>query len=312
MKSSPASSGISRVPRKLWLAVLIGVVAAVVALLLAYRGSGGHAPTGGHASTSFVGDFESGLAPWKSTGGGAQCANYGMPSGSGGHYRGDFYLDSSNPGQGSTSGRFDLPAQSTYPLEVCNIITGPLKNTVGTDGFYGLMVLAPAGYNYPGFGDVIEGLHFVNVYRAPINLVLRTGHLAIDLETGACTTRGCAYRNGSACTPSSSVTCLAPKDVIPTFTGGRWYEIVTHVHWTSDSSGLIETWYRRKGSSAWTATASYGGIPTEQWEAGTSCCTSSYDDEIASYTAALSAPLTIWLDNQTTGSSFSAVAATMP
>ena len=291
---------------------VVVVAAVVVALLLAYRGSGRHAPTGGHASPSFVGDFESGLTPWKSSGGGAQCANYGTPSGGGGHYRGDFYLDSSNPGQGTTSGRFDLPAQSTYPLEVCDVITGPLMNTVGTDGYYGLMVLAPAGYNYPGFGDVIEGLHFVNVYSAPVNLVIRTGHLAIDLETGACTTKGCAYRNGSGCTPSSSVTCLAPKDVIPTFTGGRWYEIVTHVHWASDSSGLIETWYRPKGSSTWTATASYSGIPTEQWTAGTSCCASHYDDEIASYTAALSAPLTIWLDNQTTGSSFSAVAATMP
>jgi polysaccharide lyase-like protein len=297
------------VPRKLWFAVL---VVALVAFLLAYRGFFGNGGNGGNGQAGFVADFESGLTPWKAGGGGAQCANYGTPSGGGSHYRGDFFLDNSNVGQGATSGRFVLAAQSTYPLEVCDIITGPVKNTVGTDGYYGLMVYTPTGFSIGGFGDVIEGLHFVNVYAAPINLVLRTGHLAIDLESGPCTTSGCAYRNGSSCTPSPSVSCLAPKDVIPSLNPGQWYEIITHVHWASDPSGLVETWYRPKGATNWAATARYSGIPTQQWKTGTTCCVASYIDEIGSYTSALQNPLTIWLDNQITASSFSAVATTMP
>jgi hypothetical protein len=269
--------------------------------------------SGRTASMPFIGNFESGLTPWTSTGGAAQCANHGVASG-GTHYRGTLTMDSTTVGQGAVSARFDLAAQSTYPLEVCDIITGNMPNTLGADGYYGLMVYAPAGFSIGGFGDVIVGLHFVNVYAAPIELVLQTNRVDLTLETGACTSTGCHYRNGSGCSASSTVTCLGPQAAVPagSFSGGTWYEIITHVHWAADSTGAVQTWYRVKGTSTWTATANYSGIPTEQWTSNSSCCVTSYDDEYSSYTSQLSSPLTIWLDNITNGPSFNTIATTMP
>jgi hypothetical protein len=252
---------------------------------------------------SFVGDFESGVTPWKSAGGGAQCSNYGTPSG-GSHYRGTLAFDTTNPGQGATSGRFDLAAQSTYPLEACGIATGTYSNVVGDDQYLGLMLRVPVGFSVGGFGDVIAEYHFVGVLSAPIELVAWGDRLELSLLTGACTSTGCAYRAGTG---------YPAKPVIPSgvFTGGVWWETIVHVHWATDSSGTIQAWYRPAGASSWTATASWSGIPTEQWRAG-QAVPSKYVDIIGSYTNALQSPLAIWLDNQTSSSSFSSAAATMP
>jgi hypothetical protein len=259
--------------------------------------------TGPASSPSFVADFESGVASWKSTGGGAQCSNYETPSG-GSHYRGTLAFDTTNPGQGATSGRFDLAAQSTYPLEVCDNVTGTYPNVVGADQYLGLMLRVPVGFSVGGFGNVIAEYHFVGVFSAPIQLVAWGNRLELSLQTGSCTSTGCAYR---------AKTGYAPKPVIPAgvFTGGVWWETILHIHWATDSSGTIQAWYRQKGASSWTPTASWSGIPTEQWAAG-KAVPSRYVDIIGSYTSKLSAPLAIWLDNQVTASSFSSLAATMP
>jgi hypothetical protein len=260
--------------------------------------------SGSAPSPSFVGDFESGVASWTSTGGGPQCSNYGTPSGGGGRYRGTLAFDTTNPGQGATSGRIDLAAQSTYPLEACGIVNGPYPNVVGDDQYLGLMLRVPVGFSVGGFGDVIAEYHFVGVLSAPIELVAWGNRLELSLLTGACTSTGCAYRNGTG---------YPAKPVIPTgvFTGGVWWETIVHVHWATDSTGTIQAWYRQKGASSWTPTASWSGIPTEQWAAG-QAVPSKYVDIACSYTSKLTSPLTIWLDNQTTGPSFSSVAATMP
>lgn len=281
----------------------------------------------GNSQGGSVGDFESGLTAWKAGGGGAQCANYGTPS-TNGHLRGDLTLDHTIVGQGTTSGRFDLPADpapSTYPLEACDLVTGSQPLQLGSDDYYGLMLYVPQGWtiaNNSFWGAIIAEYHFVNVWGAPVTLELHPDHLTLALETGSCNpvtsgSPGCQYRSNAdhPCTSTSSYTCLPGYTAIPrgALVQGKWNEIIMHVHWASDSSGQIQTWYRVKGSPTWTQSTNITGYPTVQWNSSTGCCTSSYVDlNAAAYTAALSAPLTLWLDNSITGPTYNSIATTMP
>jgi Polysaccharide lyase len=305
--------------KKLLLTTLVVVLSA---LLFALRGA-----FEGRASSQ-RGDFEAGLAAWTAQrGGGAQCANYGTPS-KPPRLRGTFTLDQAIVGQGTSSGRFDLPADSapgTYPLEACDLVTGSQPLGLGSDAYYGLMVYVPQGWtiaNKAFWGVAIAGYHFQNIWGAPIEFELHPDHVTLSLETGGCypyttSTPGCQYRSNadnSSCTSNSSHTCLPALYVIPrgALAQGRWNEIIMHVHWAADSSGQIQTWYRVKGSSGWTQSSNVNGYPTVQWNNANGCCSANYVDEHMAYTAALTAPLTLWLDNILTGPSFNTIATQMP
>jgi hypothetical protein len=160
--------------------------------------------------------------------------------------------------------------------------------------------------------------HFQNVYGAPVSFQLHPDHITLALQTGACNNHttaqpGCAYHT-NADNPDGHPGTLPAYYAVPpgAFREGMWNEVLMHVHWASDSTGSVQTWYRVKGASVWTPSASVSGIPTVQWDVRTGCCAGSWIDLSEAYTGALSAPLSIWLDNQVSGSSFAAVAATMP
>jgi hypothetical protein len=272
---------------------------------------------------TFDGTFETGITPWTSQGGSAQCANYGTPS-SAPRLRGNFYLDTSAAGQGTHSGRFTLPADSnpsTYPLEACDLDTGARPLGLGTDSYSGLMVYVPDGWtiaNNAFFGVEIAEYHFQNVYGAPVSFQLHADHVTLALQTGSCnnhatTAPGCVYHS-NADNPSGNPGTLPAEYAIPrgALRQGAWNEILMRVHWASDNSGQIQTWYRVKGAPAWTPSSNLTGIPTSQWDVSTGCCTAGYSDLAEAYTGALSAPMSLWLANEITGSSFNAIAQNMP
>jgi hypothetical protein len=280
---------------------------------------------------TFAGNFENGITPWKTGGGGAQCANYGTPSNSP-RLRGNFNLVSNPAGQGLTAGEITLPADtnpSTYPLEACDLVTASQPMVLPTDQYYGLMVYVPAGWTIPArsasaswWGVEIAQLHFGSIYSAPIALQLHPDHITINYEAGGCnpygsSAPGCRYRSNAdapSCMNSTTVTCL-PKDyAIPpgAFVQGKWNELIMHVHWAPDSTGEFQTWYRTMGSTAWTESSSLNGYPTLQWSNTGTCCMTSYVDLTEAYTPALTAPLSVWMDNDVVGSGFGSVAASMP
>jgi Polysaccharide lyase len=296
------------------------LIVALPALMLASRELHGSGPT------SFAGNFESGLAPWTSTGGSVQCANYGTASNPG-HLRGDFTLDHTVVGQGSSSGRFDLPASpGGYQSEVCDLLTKPMSQTLPADEYYGLMLYVPPGWtiaNNSFWGVIIAEYHFVGVWGAPVILELHPEHVTLALETGACTSYtasnpGCRYRSNAdhrRCRSTRRFRCLPGYTAIPrgALVQGQWNEVILHVHWASDSSGQIQSWYRVKGAPGWTQSSNISGIPTVQWDNAKGCCTKGYVDlNAAAYTAALSAPLSLWLDNILTSPSFNTIATRMP
>ena len=210
---------------------------------------------------TFDGNFESGIAPWKTGGGGAQCSNYGTPSTSP-RLRGTFQLVTSPVGQGATAGEFSLPtdsAPSTYPLEACDLVPPSQPFTLGADQYLGLMVYVPIGWTIPNtafYGVNVDELHFQNIVGAPITLQLHPDHVTVAIESGACNTTatppGCAYRSNADttfCPSGPTVTCLPHYYAIPpgALVQGVWNEIIMHVRWASDSTGQFQTWYRSGG-----------------------------------------------------------------
>jgi hypothetical protein len=165
-------------------------------------------------------------------------------------------------------------------------------------------------------------MHFQNIYGAPITLELHPGNVTLELQTGGCADHttakpGCQYRSNAGHPPCSiaGVTCLPGYYAIPpgAFVQGSWNEIVLHVVWSNSSAaGQIQSYYRVKGGKAWTEASNVRGIPTVQWNNANHCCATNYDDQIEAYTAGVSAPVSVWLDNVVDGTSLTAVEGSMP
>ena len=272
------------------------------------------------AGLTFNGNF-TGLSPWSTGGGGAQCANYGTPSQSP-RLRGSLNFVTNVAGM-ANAGEITLPANSntsTFPLEACDLLPSAQPIGLGTDGYYGLMVYVPQGWtisNNAFDGVEIEEYHFQNVYGAPISFQLHADHITMALQTGACNNHttsapGCAYHS-NADNPNGNPGNLPAYYAIPpgAFQPGAWNDIVMHVHWASDSTGQIQTWYKVNGAGAWTQSSNVTGIPTVQWDNTRGCCYATSVDETEAYTAALSSPLSVWFGNDVSGQTFNAVANVM-
>jgi Polysaccharide lyase len=269
---------------------------------------------------TFNGTFST-MTPWTSAGGGIQCANHGTPSQSP-RLRGTF-TQTSNVNGMTNSGQFSLPADSsnsTYPLEACDVVTGSHPIGLGTDDYYGLSVYVPQGWTIPNKafdGVEIQEYHFQNVYGAPISFQLHADHVTLAVQTGACNNHttaapGCVYHS-NADNPNGNPGTLPAYYVIPrgALVEGQWNQMLMHVHWASNSTGQIQTWYKTSSSGTWNSSSNITGIPTVQWDTTRACCANNYADESEAYTGALSAPLSLWLGQDLTGSSFNATANAM-
>jgi Polysaccharide lyase len=238
--------------------------------------------------------------------------------------RGTFVLENSIVGQGTGALEITLPVDTdltTFPLEACGLITSATPIGLGTDAYYGLMIYVPQGWTIPNsafYGVNVYELHFQNVYGAPITLQVHPDHVTLALETGGCDNHatahpGCTWRS-NADAPQGSRPTLRGYYAIPPgrFVQGAWNEVIVHVHWSDTASGMVQTYYRVKGARRWLPSSSISGIPTVQWDNALGCCAPTYDDQLEAYTAGVSAPLSIWLDNAVTGTSLAVVEATMP
>jgi Polysaccharide lyase len=238
--------------------------------------------------------------------------------------RGTYAFESSIVGQGASAVQITLPTDTdlaTFPLEACGLLTAPAPIGLGTDGYYGLMVYVPVGWTIPNsafFGVNIYELHFQNIYAAPVTLQLHPHHVTLALETGGCANHltvqpGCRWRS-NADVPHGAQPTLPGYYAIPpgALVQGAWNEVVVHVHWSNTSSGEVDTYYRLKGQRGWKQSSSISGIATVQWDNARGCCDPTYTDQLEAYTAGLSSPMSIWLDDAVDGTSLAAVERIMP
>jgi hypothetical protein len=92
---------------------------------------------------------------------------------------------------------------------------------------------------------------------------------------------------------------------------GLWHELVVHVHWATDSSGLVAVWHRLKGQRAWKRTAFLTGYPTLAVDENGNYPLRT-GDKIGAYRARSFAPTSVWLDGFSRSHSFAAAAANLP
>jgi hypothetical protein len=266
------------------------------------------------SSLTFAGDFANGsILPFV----GAQCANYGVESANY-HQRGTLAVENNIVAMGSFSGRVDLPANvSPYTTSVCELLHS-VPVGLGTDQYYGYMFYVPQGWDTgtKGFWGVqVAQFHFTNVWGSPIAFQLHDDHMTLALETGACypvgsPSPGCTWRSQADLKsgPNMPGYYVIPPGSMPQ---GHWYEIAMHVHWATDSTGQIQTWYRQKGQTAWIPTASVSGIPTVQWAYGYPPATYAVD-KVGAYRAYSTVPISVWFDHFSLANTKSAITSSMP
>jgi hypothetical protein len=270
----------------------------------------------GSGSGLFTGDFETGdLSQWNW---GSQCSNTGTSSDDS-IVRGPVSVESSLVGEGGFAARFDLPANGLR--QACEVLD---HRPLVTDTYYSLMFYLPASgqttnswgttlaqLNYQGIWGPPEGLFAVNsttLGEAVPNAVIMV------LQSGFCYS---VYSSSPGCTNVASVyqsTLSMPAQyAVPPgqLTLGVWHELVCHIHFAVDSSGVFECWHKLKGQTAWTKTGSYTGYPTVQWTA-TPKLPSEDVDKIGAYRPGDSTAWTQYMDGFRAGTSFNAVAATLP
>jgi hypothetical protein len=259
----------------------------------------------------FTGDFETGnVSQWTW---GAQCAN--TSSAPMLFTRGTITVQSEVVAQGKYAARIDLPA-APGDKTACETLS---KRTigVGTDDYYGLMVRFPSDWREPapgGGGVAIAQLNYQAIWGSPVMLIAHADHIALVLQSGLCnpggtSNPGCTYSSGPGGNVKPMLAVPAPMAL------AAWHELVVHVRWTTDRSGIIEVWHRLKGSGAWNKTVALSGYPTLQWtpDAGPQAIADSItSDKIGAYRASADFPLTVWHDGFVRTTSFAAAASALP
>ena len=212
----------------------------------------------------FNGDFSTGDdSQWRATGPNGGTQDSGSNPDTGNCHFGPlkFLLDQS--GRPGWWGQFNVPAAASVKQR-CQVITHatPLRRDV--DDYITLRVHTASGWSdgnpqwpvqliEPNFQQLGNGVN-------QFTLVLKPTQLTAEFHSGVATTDGKPY--WYEYTPSN----MPPMEVIPapTFQTGKAYELIIHIRWAFDSSGMIETWYRPLGAAVWAQTVSQSGFPTLQ------------------------------------------------
>jgi hypothetical protein len=258
----------------------------------------------------FTGDFETGnIGQWSW---GAQCANTGVPSADS-YVRGTVTVQSGVAGEGQYGARFDLPAADTKTA--CETLAKRLID-LGSDDYYGLMVRFPSDWREPssaGWGLALAQLNYEKIWGSPVLLAAHADHIALVMQSGLCksvstSTPGCAYSSGPGGNVAPMIAVSAPLAL------ERWHELIVHVRWTTDSSGVIEVWHRLQGDSNWNKTVSLRGYPTVQWtnQGPEAIADSVTSDKIGAYRGQADFPLTVWQDGFVRATSFASAKAALP
>jgi Polysaccharide lyase len=259
---------------------------------------------------TFTGDFETGNElqwDW-----GAQCQNIGTQYTLGDPNRGVLSFVTSSVAQGNYAARVDLPAASAN--NGCEVLHRHVTKA-NSDDWYGMELMLPGNWQSPSSWGMLVAQF--NQYGGqldwgpPVGIVAFGSSVNLVTQSGSCNTAangGCQYSSGLDGT--IPMTQIVPASAFQT---QRWIQMIVHIRWATDSTGVVEGWSRYRGDSTWSKTVTQTGRPTLQWNASTLPNPDGAvgADKIGAYRGASSTPLSVWLDNYRIGTDFSSVAATM-
>jgi hypothetical protein len=172
--------------------------------------------------------------------------------------------------------------------------------------------------------------NYYSVNSCIVSVSARPDSMFTLINSGACPASGVApgcpwYSatpdggNYSICRGFTGSQC-GPHYIVPPgqLTLNVWHEIIMHVYYTLDNTGIVEFWHRVKGQASWTKTVSVsGGFPTLQTGPtafGTTVTASNINgwtstDRFGLYRWPEADPATMWADDWCRGPSFDAAAA---
>ena len=167
--------------------------------------------------------------------------------------------------QGNYSASFSLPASTAKTA--CEVVQSRTLNT-GSDDYYAIDLMFPSNWQEPStahWGMVIAQFNYQMIIGAPVALAAYGDKVAIVVQAGKVTGGLPSHstgpdNNGYAHCTTATCQVIPQGQLAP----GTWHQVIVHIHWASDMSGSVETWWRRKGNPSWSQQARYSG-PTVQW-----------------------------------------------
>lgn len=252
------------------------------------------------------------------------------------------------PGKGNRCLRFDLPAgaagrQAAFIHRGVNRIIG--------ERYYGLMLYLPASWREPAgapddtnvlndtWGSVLATFNYppfihggssagLSVHVDSIKMSVQAGE-GVFPNTYPGSPGPTHWNNGG--NYQFSTGNMGPADSWrPVPLGGltkqAWHEIIVGINWTlgpeeGGSNAFWKAWWRIKGQGSWTQTVDVTGAYASHWwgrdQAGCVFAPSQIPglatyNPVGAYRAGSNYPLHYFIDNYVEGSTFAAVAATMP
>lgn len=204
-------------------------------------------------------------------------------------HRGTVANVSTSADTGSRSGSFTLPAY-TGGRTACEVLHARTPRR-DTDEFYAQSFkfsdhawegLSLGQYNYQsicGSPFFISGSHYIGADRvedkahASVYALINSGFIEGAAGTG-CGSIGAPYYSGQprgagfACRGLGAQ--CGPLYFLPqgTIDLNVWYEIITHIRWASDNTGVVEGWVKKKGDASFVKKFAVTGVPTLQWGQG--------------------------------------------
>jgi Polysaccharide lyase len=209
----------------------------------------------------FRGNWETGnIDQWTWS---AQCSNVGSAETQNRPDRGTLTLVRTPVAQGRYAARFALPA---YPAATACEVLRKRTLAVGTDDYYAEAFYFPSTWREPSFawGMAITQMNYELIWGAPLALIAHRNRVDLVLQSGFCedsTARdpGCTFSSG----PGGNLRAL---HIVPArMRLNVWHQVIVHVRWAADRTGVVEGWHRLRGRGPWRRTADVRGYPTVQW-----------------------------------------------
>jgi hypothetical protein len=141
-------------------------------------------------------------------------------------------------------------------------------------------------------------------------LFAHANHVNLVLQSGYIQSNAARYSTGNDLPGTISIPGGIQAIPAP-MALGVWHDLIVHVRWATDSSGVVEAWHRLAGG-AWAKTVTITGYPTLQWDDTHPIATMASwvtSDKIGAYRGASTVPLSVWQDGFCIGSTFASAAS---
>lgn len=260
------------------------------------------APPAPAGTVYFRGNFESGnFNNWLYV----AADNQGFPDNAGTNH-GQANIVTNPVASGNYAVRLNLDADTTRSNRV-DLVAPNYTITIGQDLYYTTEFWLPSTWSrpfpFPNWYVIGQFIAQQPSIVAGTSYYINQNSLRFIIQTGrAVEGVGATYNNGGAPTGGVPITYAIPD---PEMNKEVWHQLILHVKVATDSTGVFEVWWRRRGETTWTQTVNLTGFPSLHWSStGTPNPPMTCRDFCDAYRQPSSAISTFYQDNFCRASTF--------